>query len=54
MNELPLNEEERAAYRAQEWRLMAMLAGVCGLVMASGLAVPSVIASEGLTFSVGQ
>src|SRR6187402_2026947 len=40
MNKLPLDEAERAAYRAQEWRLMAMLAGVCGLVMAAGLAVP--------------
>ena len=40
MNELPLDAAERAAYRAQEWRLMAMLAGVCGRVMAAGLAVP--------------
>ena len=40
MNKLPLDEAEKVAYRAQEWRLMAMLAGVCGLVMAAGLAVP--------------
>ena len=40
MNELPLDEAETAALRAQEWRLIAMLAGMCGLVMAAGLAVP--------------
>ena len=40
MNELPLTEAEVAAYRAREWRLMAVLAGMCGVVMAVGLAVP--------------
>lgn len=40
MNELPLTEAEVAAHRAREWRLMAVLAGMCGLVMAVGLAVP--------------
>lgn len=38
--ELPMDEAEEKAYRARERRLMAMLAGMCGLVMVAGLAVP--------------
>jgi hypothetical protein len=37
--ELPMDEAEERAYRRRERRLMATLAGMCGLVMVAGLAL---------------
>jgi hypothetical protein len=42
MYELPMDEAEAKAYQSRERRLMGMLAGMCGLVMAAGLAVSQV------------